>query len=214
MFERLFRYFSRKIEKDSGVKEGSKFNILHLGENTYIHPDSHIDFHTHIGANTNINGPAYIRSGKRCPVTIGKYCAIAHNFRVRPRNHNTNYLNLQDEFQDGHGFPSLEAIKGPVTIGNNVWIGDNVLVLSGVTIGDGSIIGAGSVVTKDIPAYHIAAGIPTRIIKKRFRDEIIQQLINIDWWDWSEEKIKRNSRIFSTKLNELEEIDLQLIIVD
>lgn len=214
MLKPIFRYFSNRIERDSSTKEEIKFDILHLGGNTYIHPDSHIDFHTHIGAGTNINGPAYIRSGKRCPITIGKYCAIAHNFRVRPRNHNTGYVNLQDKFQDEHGFPNLEEIKGPVTIGNNVWIGDNVLVLSGVTIGDGSIIGAGSVVTKDIPAYHIAAGIPTRIIKKRFRDEITQQLVNIDWWNWSEEKIKRNSIFFSTNLNKSEKIDLQSIIID
>ena len=55
--------------------------------------------------------------------------------------------------------------KGGVTIGNNVWIGDKVSVLAGVTIGEGAIIGANSVVTRDIPAYTVAAGIPARVIK-------------------------------------------------
>ena len=55
----------------------------------------------------------------------------------------------------------------PVTIGNDVWIGDRVIILAGVEIGDGCIIGAGSVVTKSIPAYSIAAGVPCKVIRSR-----------------------------------------------
>ena len=57
--------------------------------------------------------------------------------------------------------------KGPICIGNNVWIGNNVCILPGVRIGDGVIIGANSVVTKDIPAYTIAAGIPAKVIETK-----------------------------------------------
>ena len=53
-----------------------------------------------------------------------------------------------------------------VTIGKNVWIGGNVVICPGVTIGDNSVIGAGSVVTKDIPAWTVAAGNPCRVIRK------------------------------------------------
>ena len=56
----------------------------------------------------------------------------------------------------------------PVYIGNDVWIGDRVLILPGVHIGDGSIIAAGAVVTKDVPLYSIAAGVPARKIRDRF----------------------------------------------
>lgn len=131
----------------------------------FIHPDSFIGSNFSVGNGTNINGPAYIASGKRYPVTIGKYCAIAHNFRIRPRNHRTNYINIQDKFQNRHGFPCLDSIKGPIIIGNNVWIADNVTILSGVTIGDGAVIGAGSVVTRSIPPYCISAGSPARVVK-------------------------------------------------
>lgn len=55
--------------------------------------------------------------------------------------------------------------NGPIIIGDNVWIGDKVTVLGGVTIGNNSIIGANSVVTKDIPPYTVAAGIPAKVIK-------------------------------------------------
>ena len=56
--------------------------------------------------------------------------------------------------------------KGKIIIEDNVWIGDKVTILSGVKIGIGSIIGANSVVTKDIPPYSIAAGVPSKIIKR------------------------------------------------
>ena len=56
--------------------------------------------------------------------------------------------------------------KGPVIIGDNVWIGDKATILPGVTIGDGAVIAANAVVTKDVPAFCVAAGNPARIIKK------------------------------------------------
>jgi len=51
-------------------------------------------------------------------------------------------------------------------IGNNVWLGNNVCIMPGVTIGDGAVVGANSVVTKDVPAYSVAAGIPAKIVKQ------------------------------------------------
>lgn len=56
--------------------------------------------------------------------------------------------------------------RGKVHIGNNVWLGNNVCVLPNVTIGDGAVVGANSVVTKDIPAYSTAVGIPAKVIKQ------------------------------------------------
>ncbi|MDD5448572.1 MAG: acyltransferase [Actinomycetota bacterium] len=55
----------------------------------------------------------------------------------------------------------------PISIGKDCWIGSEVVVLKGVTIGDGAVVGAGSVVTKDIPEYCIAAGVPARVLKER-----------------------------------------------
>jgi acetyltransferase-like isoleucine patch superfamily enzyme len=61
--------------------------------------------------------------------------------------------------------------KGPVIIGNNVWLADKVTICPGVTIGEGSIVGANSVVTKSIPPYSVAAGVPARIISQLNKDE-------------------------------------------
>ncbi len=54
-----------------------------------------------------------------------------------------------------------------VTIGSNVWVGAGTKILKGVSIGDGCVIGAGSVVTRDVPPYSIAVGVPARVIRKR-----------------------------------------------
>ena len=87
------------------------------------------------------------------------------------------------------GHPST---KGDVVIGNDVWIGFGATILSGVTIGDGAAIGACSVVTRDVPPYAIAAGNPVQVIRYRFDEETIQKLLQIKWWDWSEEKVTEN----------------------
>lgn len=58
-------------------------------------------------------------------------------------------------------------VRRPVVIGDNVWIGYRVIILPGVTIGRNAIIGAGAVVTKDIPAYAIAGGVPAKVLKMR-----------------------------------------------
>jgi len=179
-----------------------------------IPPDSKLGKNTIIGLGTNINGPAFIASRKNAPVKIGKYCAIAYGLRIRPRNHYTGYANLQDKFQSRYQLPKLDSIKGPVIIGNNVWIGDNVLILSGVTVGDGVVLGAGSIVTRDIPPYSIAVGNPARVIKKRFSDKIIEQLLRIEWWDWPEDKIRRNKQFFSTDFSKEPFLDIYNLIVD
>lgn len=55
--------------------------------------------------------------------------------------------------------------KGPIIIHDNVWIGDKVTILGGVVIGEGSVIASNAVVTRNIPAYSIAGGVPAKVIK-------------------------------------------------
>ena len=69
-------------------------------------------------------------------------------------------------------------------IGNDVWIGQNVTINRGVKIGNGAIIAAFSVVTKDVPAYAIVGGNPAKIIKLRFSPKEIEELQDIQWWNY------------------------------
>lgn len=64
--------------------------------------------------------------------------------------------------------------------------------MAGVTIGDGAVIASRAVVTKDVPPYSIVGGVPAKIIRRRFDVETIDKLLNLKWWDWPVEKIKRN----------------------
>ena len=98
--------------------------------------------------------------------------------------------------------------KDKLKIGNDVWIGYEAVILSGVTIGDGAIIGTRAVVTKDVPSYTIVGGVPAKPIRKRFDEETIQKLEEIRWWDWEEERIKRNIQaIQSGDINMLEHMN-------
>ena len=136
--------------------------------------------------------------GDECCVTIGKFCSIASEVEIFVGgNHNANWIttypvrimmNLDGKYSDGH--PSS---SGDVVIGNDVWIGRGATILSGCHIGDGAIIGARAVVAKDIPPYAIAVGNPVRVVKYRFDDEQIQNLLAIRWWDWELDKIKENT---------------------
>lgn len=143
---------------------------------------------------------------------IGKFCQIASGITIimNGANHRMNSVTTYPFNIMGNGWekvtPSLDELpfKGDTVIGNDVWIGQNVTILPGVHIGDGAIIGANSVVTKDIPAYHIAGGNPSKIIRKRFDDELINYLEQIKWWDWEEKKIFDNLEILCS--NDLEKI--------
>lgn len=131
-------------------------------------------------------------------LTIGKFCSIAANVNIYlGGNHRTDWVttypfghihqNIFNAFK-GEGHP---ATKGDVTIGNDVWIGSNVTIMSGVTIGDGAVIANNSHVVKNVEPYTIVGGNPARHIKYRFTPEQIQNLLKIQWWNWSDDKINR-----------------------
>lgn len=70
-------------------------------------------------------------------------------------------------------------------IGNDVWLGAGVVVLRGVTIGDGCIVAANAVVTQDLPPYTICGGLPARVLKPRFPEDLRDDLLDLQWWRYS-----------------------------
>ncbi len=132
---------------------------------------------------------------------IGKFCSIAckAKFLMTSGNHKMRSLStytfpiFYEEWSlDVSHITDAWDNKGDIVIGNDVWIGYDAIIMPGVKIGDGAVIGTRAIVTKDVPAYTIVGGIPARVIKKRFRDDVILKLLKIKWWDWSYEKIQEN----------------------
>jgi acetyltransferase-like isoleucine patch superfamily enzyme len=92
-------------------------------------------------------------------VTIGEDCLIAEMVSIRDHDHAFETTSVPIREQG--------AVVSPVCIGRDVWIGGKATITRGVTIGDGAVIGANAVVTRDVPAYAVAVGIPARVIRSR-----------------------------------------------
>ena len=146
-------------------------------------------------------------------LVIGKFCSIAcgAKFIFTSANHKLGSLSTYpfplffEEWElDKSNVTDAWDNKGDIVIGNDVWIGYEAVIMPGVTIGDGAIVGTRAVVTKDVPPYTIVGGVPAKPIRKRVSDEVIARLLEIKWWDWSDEKIKENiSAIQSGNIKEL-----------
>ena len=131
---------------------------------------------------------------------IGKFCSVAcgTKFLFNSANHTlrslSNYtfpLFFGEWGLDKEDIASAWDNKGDIVIGNDVWIGYEAVIMSGVHVGDGAVIASRAVVTKDVPPYTIVGGTPAREIRKRFDTDTITQLQELQWWNWSMEKISR-----------------------
>ncbi len=147
---------------------------------------------------------------------IGKFCSIGENVRfiMNAANHNLSAITtypftaiMQEESGINKEHLAELPNKGDTIVGNDVWIGQNVTIMPGVHIGDGAVIGANSVVAKNVQPYTIVAGNPIKEIRKRFSNDEINILLEIEWWNWDIDKIVNNLDIILgndvSKLKEL-----------
>lgn len=145
---------------------------------------------------------------------IGKFCSIAcgAKFLFTSANHAMRSLStypfpifFEEWGLDVKNITDAWDNKGDIVIGNDVWIGFEAVILSGVTIGDGAIIGTRSVVTRDVAPYTIVGGTPAKQIRKRFSDDVISELLKLQWWNCSEDRVKQNiDSIQSGRIEDLE----------
>jgi acetyltransferase-like isoleucine patch superfamily enzyme len=139
--------------------------------------------------------PVICYMGDTAKVRIGAFTSIAAGCEILiggehiPEWVTTFPLRIQfglpGKFSDG-----LPRSKGDITIGNDVWLGMNATVLSGVNIGDGVVVAAGAVVTADVPPYAIVGGVPAKLLRFRFSPEQIKGLLEIAWWDWTDDEVR------------------------
>ena len=178
--------YLKNVVKDAGIQIGD-YTIY----NDFVHDPR--DFEK--------NHVLYYYPINKNQLKIGKFCSIAcgAKFLFTSANHALGSLStytfpifFEEWGLDVKNITSAWDNKGDIVIGNDVWIGFEAVILSGVTIGDGAIIGARAVVTKDVPPYTIVGGVPARPIRKRFSEEVISKLSELQWWNWSEERIREN----------------------
>lgn len=145
---------------------------------------------------------------------IGNYCSISSSVKIGLGIHPINLISTNSIFykinsnpirKDFYSKIEIEEYK-KTKIGNDVWIGEGVTIPGGITIGDGAVIAAKSVVTKDVPPYAIVAGVPAKIVKYRFDENIIKELLIIKWWNFNDERIKKNINIFIKENLTLEDL--------
>jgi acetyltransferase-like isoleucine patch superfamily enzyme len=155
MFYRLMNVLSYfwQLLKSAYLKKGFHY----CGKNVQIyHP---VVFYGHealdVGENTAFAPFVHIWCGGR--VIIGKNCMIGSHVAITSLTHDYNERDMRNSIK-----------SGKVIIEDDVWIGSHAVIMAGITIGQGAVIGAGSVVTKDIPPFALAYGVPAVIKKYRF----------------------------------------------
>lgn len=180
---------TKLIHKDKPLPIG-KFRVF--GVNSVIESD--IDDYSYISPNTLITH-----------TRIGKFCSIATNCVIGESDHPYRFLSSSPIFyHKGNIFGETWTDKDhfqiyeTTVIGNDVWIGAGVFIKSGVKISDGAVIAAGAVVINDVGPFEIVGGVPAKFIKKRFSDELINLILEKQWWNWDVEKLKNNQQSFVT----------------
>jgi acetyltransferase-like isoleucine patch superfamily enzyme len=121
-----------------------------------------------IGESSFVGKGSRVWSGES--VKIGSHVFVAHNVTISDTNaHPFSAAERASEYQarmiEGKPYARGSTLTSPVVIGNHVWINFGVSILKGVRIGEGAVIGAGSLVTKDVPAWTFAAGVPAKALR-------------------------------------------------
>lgn len=179
------------VGDDSTVERSVLQNNVVINRRSYIN-DSYIGRYSYTGINTTMNW-----------VKMGSFCSVARNVDIGGFDHDYHKITTMPAFrlcqaQNGGGKLESRTIHNQYCeIGNDVWIAAGAQILHKVKIGDGAVIGAGAVVTKDVPPYAISVGVPAKVIGFRCSHENIMRLLELEWWNWPDEILKKYMYYFT-----------------
>lgn len=183
-----------EVDKTAYIYRGVKAKNVKIGAYSYV------------AANTDIEN-----------AEIGKYCSIADHCRIGMSGHSLQYISTSPIFTQrvnalqecwiGEDIFAHKSVDERVYLGNDVWIGSHALIKGGVHIGNGACVAAGAVVVKDVPPYAIVGGVPAKIIRYRFSEDVIAKLEELQWWNMPEEKLKEHIALFQKENATADEMD-------
>lgn len=191
------RIISSKLEEHVVVADFARVLHSELGKHSRAERNNVIN-HSKIGRYTYFGMNSVVSQS-----TIGQFCSCSWGITIGPPEHDyTRVTSHEFLYSDKYNIrpantpPAYNQYPKRTTIGNDVWIGADAVITNGITIGDGAVIGANTVVTKDVQPYAIVVGTPAKVIKYRFADNIIEELLKIKWWDLPIEFIQENYKLF------------------
>lgn len=173
--KRSFDWRKKNRHNNTTLRSYVPFDCISVGKNTYGEID-------------------VLRLDQNSMLKIGSYCSIAPKVSfIMGAEHYTSHIStfpfkvkvLKDVSSEAYS-------KGNIIVDDDVWIGYSATIMSGVHIGQGAVIAAQSLVTKDVPPYAIVGGIPARIIKYRFENDLIKELLKVDFNNLTKEEIKEH----------------------
>lgn len=180
------RYKTLRANKGKGLKifEGAQVVRCELGECNTFFENVLVNF-SKFGSYTYVARDARIFNAE-----VGNFCSIGPGCKIGLGIHPVNLISTYPSFFSFNGDNPIKLAEKnyaettrKITIGSDVWIGANAIVLDGITIGNGAVVAAGAVVTKNVHDYEIVGGVPAKLIKKRFDEQQIAQLLQLRWWD-------------------------------
>lgn len=190
----LWVLFQKLINPSCKIRAASLCRDVKFGRGVTVERGSHICAGS-IGNHTYINKYCLIDRNTK---SIGNFCSIAYGVKIGLGNHPTKWVSSHPfAYDKKYGFvsnskPFEEQTTEKCVIGNDVWIGANAIILAGVHVGDGAIIGANSLVTIDVAPYSIVAGTPAKHMRYRFDETMFLRLLELKWWDWDDDRIRKN----------------------
>jgi len=187
------------LGKEDRIGQGSWLSDATLADHVAVHPGSRLGA-VDIGSYSYVGDHSDLRS-----VRVGRFTSVGPFCICGFGAHPTRWISTSPVFystrrQCGTTFADSDLfLETPRTlIGHDVWVGARAFLRDGIRIGNGAIVGAGAVVVADVPDYAVVGGVPARVIRFRFAPETVRRLLEASWWEWPEETLRRNWRLFST----------------
>ena len=201
--KQLHYTFLRKIRDNIKLNKFGRQFIKKYPENDFL-PQNVFDinlFETGKYSYGELNVVAFNKDAK---LKIGSFVSIAQNvyFLLSAEHYLSHVSSFPFKVKIVKELNHESFAKGDIVVKDDAWIGFGSLIMSGVTIGQGAIVAAGSVVTKDVPPYAIVGGVPAKVIKYRFDEKTIKELLKIDYSDLTKEEIEKHiDDLYSERLN-------------